>query len=242
VRPFEDSNGIAHDGEALRARAAELGYLFMRGLLRPTLVHALRLGVLTLCARRGWLADETPVERGIVRPGVRVGAYDADFTALQVEVYGLAEFRAVRMDDTLLGVLARLFGEPARAERGDICRIKSPAAPEFTTPPHQDNFFLRGSARMWTAWVPLGHCPPTLGGLAVLPGSHRDGLRSHEGPREDCRGVAVPSDAVWAGSGYRCGDVLLFNALTVHRARPNVTTERLRVSADFRYQPMSEPM
>jgi hypothetical protein len=230
------------DAQALGARAGELGYLFLRGLLRPSLVRALRLRVLELCASRGWVADDTPLERGIARPGVRLGAYDADFTSLQVALYALPEFRAMRTNPALLDVLERLFGEPARGERGDICRIKSPAAPDLTTPPHQDHFFLGGSARMWTAWIPLGHCPPALGGLAVLPGSNRDGLRSHDGPREDCKGVPIPPDAVWASSGYRCGDVLLFNCLTVHRALPNVTVDQLRVSVDFRYQPMSEPI
>ena len=242
VRAFEDATPLAHDAEVLRTRAGELGYLFFRGLLRPAFVRSLRHRVLELCARRGWIADDTPLYDGIARPGVRAGAYDADFTSLQVEMHGMPEFRAMRTDPALLAMLERLYGEPPRAERGDICRIKSPAAPDLTTPPHQDHFFIGGSPLVWTAWIPLGHCPTALGGLAVLPGSHRDGLRSHEGPREDCRGVAVPPDAVWAGSAYRCGDVLLFNCLTVHRARPNVTANQLRVSADFRYQPMSEPL
>jgi hypothetical protein len=33
----------------------------------------------------------------------------------------------------------------------------------------------------------------------------------------------------------RAGDVLLVNALTLHRACPNVALDRVRLSLDFRY-------
>jgi ectoine hydroxylase-related dioxygenase (phytanoyl-CoA dioxygenase family) len=41
-------------------------------------------------------------------------------------------------------------------------------------------------------------------------------------------------DGAWATSDYRCGDVLLFAGETLHRAGEN-RTERVRLSADFRY-------
>jgi ectoine hydroxylase-related dioxygenase (phytanoyl-CoA dioxygenase family) len=38
------------------------------------------------------------------------------------------------------------------------------------------------------------------------------------------------------------GDVLTFHSHTVHRALPNRTADRMRLSADFRYQPASHPV
>ena len=70
----------------------------------------------------------------------------------------------------------------------------------------------------------------------MLPGSHAGGLLPHDGGEGEARFVVLPDDTPWAGSSFRAGDVL-FNALTVHCARPNVTAHRIRMSADFRYQP-----
>jgi len=86
-------------------------------------------------------------------------------------------------------------------------------------------------------WVPLGDCPSTLGGLAVLPGSHVGGLRAHDGGEGEARFVVLPDDTMWSSNNYCVGDVLMFNAVTVHGARPNVTADRIRISADFRFQP-----
>lgn len=36
--------------------------------------------------------------------------------------------------------------------------------------------------------------------------------------------------------------MLIFHSMTVHKALPNVTEERLRLSVDYRYQPASEPI
>jgi hypothetical protein len=35
--------------------------------------------------------------------------------------------------------------------------------------------------------------------------------------------------------------VLLFSALTVHRALPNVTESQLRIAVNFRYEPSENP-
>jgi ectoine hydroxylase-related dioxygenase (phytanoyl-CoA dioxygenase family) len=96
---------------------------------------------------------------------------------------------------------------------------------------------VRGSPALWTVWIPLGDCPLDLGGLAVAPGSHRHGLLPHAGEGTGQQGVDVAPEATWESADYRCGDVLAFHGLTLHRALENRTTHRLRLSADFRYEP-----
>jgi ectoine hydroxylase-related dioxygenase (phytanoyl-CoA dioxygenase family) len=54
--------------------------------------------------------------------------------------------------------------------------------------------------------------------------------------------VDVADDAAFAAAPLAAGDAILFNCLTVHRALPNVTPDRVRISVDFRYQPASEPI
>lgn len=46
--------------------------------------------------------------------------------------------------------------------------------------------------------------------------------------------------AVDSSSPVAPGDVILFNCLTVHCALPNLTTDGVRLSVDFRYQASSE--
>jgi ectoine hydroxylase-related dioxygenase (phytanoyl-CoA dioxygenase family) len=88
--------------------------------------------------------------------------------------------------------------------------------------------------------MPLVETPLDLGPLAVLPGSHRAGLAAHQGNGAGRQGVALADDAQLAASPVSPGDAILFNCLTVHGALPNLTTDRVRLSVDFRYQAASE--
>jgi ectoine hydroxylase-related dioxygenase (phytanoyl-CoA dioxygenase family) len=176
--------------------------------------------------------------RGAVEPELVLAVRDAvlarlelEPVALQAQVLVLPEIDALRRHAFVLSTLGRVFGRAAEPGHGDVCRVVPPAAPELTTRPHQDAAYTRDE--LWTAWIPLGDCPRRLGGLAVSPGSHRRGLLAHG---EGTLGAAVPADARWASADYRCGDVLLFSALTLHRALANESDE-VRLSVDFRYAP-----
>lgn len=221
----------------LRADAEALGHVFVRALVDRSDVLALRERVLEVCDDFGWLAPGVPIRRGLARPGARIGTYDEVWTEVQRRVVVLPEFAGLREHDGIVRILERVIGGPVVSGYGDVCRVFSPNAPELTTLPHQDGFYVRGRPGLWTAWIPLGDCPVELGGLAVLPGSHRHGLRAHAGEGPSRQGVDVAADEVWATADYRCGDVLLFHRLTLHRALENRSPDRLRVSADFRYGP-----
>ncbi len=225
--PLRDSSGLAE--EELRARAQLDGYVFVRALLDPERVLALRRRVLEVCTRFGWLVEGSD---GVARDGVRLGAYDEDWVAMQRELAPSPEFVALGADPSIYRVLESTFGEPVRGGVGAVCRVTSPAASDLATPPHQDRHFIARSDAFWTVWIPLGDCPQRQGGLAVLPGSHREGLCAHG--LDDS--VDVGAGAGWATTDYACGDALFFHCLTLHRACANETRNRLRVSADYRYE------
>jgi hypothetical protein len=241
LRPLGESRRRRGDAGGLRADADEQGYLFFRGLLPASDVLALRRRVLDACHDLGWLHEAAPIDDGVVAPGVRIGAYDETWVRLQCDVVARQEFVLVREHPEILAVLEQVFGGPVRSGRGDTCRVFSPGCPELTTLPHQDHFYVRGATALWTVWVPLGDCPVELGGLVVVPGSHAAGLQSHAGDGAGRQGVDVGPEVVWACADYRCGDVLMFNSLTLHRALDNRSADRLRVSADFRYEPETSP-
>ena len=46
----------------------------------------------------------------------------------------------------------------------------------------------------------------------------------------------------WHSTDYEIGDTLIFPALTVHQALPNLTEDRLRVSLDNRYQKLGDTL
>ena len=49
-------------------------------------------------------------------------------------------------------------------------------------------------------------------------------------------------EPVWYSTDYEIGDTLLFPALTIHRALPNTTEDKLRLSLDNRYHPVGNPI
>jgi len=192
----------------IRRRALDRGYWFQRRLLAPAKLADLRCQALEVCTRRGWL------------DGRRGFAYDApEFVQLQVEVQTLASFDTLRADPRMRAALEILLGGTVRDRQGDVCRLLFPGAPEFTTPAHRDQTFLKREDEVWSAWIPLGDCPSMQGSLAVLPRSNH---------------AVPPPGSRWRRFDFSAGDVLFVNSLTLHRALPNRSAE-IRVSVDFRF-------
>ncbi len=237
VRALEDAAPHAGDPARLQALAARDGFLFVRGLVAPALVAALRARVLDFAGRIGWLDPAAPVARARAAPGRRVGYYqDPDWVELQVEVQTAAEMWALGDCVAIHRVLRAVEGHASylNLSTANTCRVFSPH-PDMATQPHQDAHYVRMLGEFWTVWIPLGDCPHALGPLALLAGSHRGGLREHAGAGIVDGGVAVAPDAVWSTIDFRSGDAVLFRPHTLHCSLPNRSGDTLRLSADFRY-------
>jgi ectoine hydroxylase-related dioxygenase (phytanoyl-CoA dioxygenase family) len=180
-----------------------------------------------------------------LKPGARLegtGYDDPRWVTLQERMGADPSFRDLAHHPALLAVVETLQGEPTAPHRGDLCRLGMPGAPALTTPPHQDHHYVGGSTDIWTAWTPLVPCPLSLGPLAVWDGSHRTGYRPHTGEGAGRHQVEVPPETLWSSGAVDMGDVVLFHCFTVHRALPNTTRDTVRLSADLRYQPASQPV
>ena len=239
--PFQDSRDLIEQPDALQERARRDGYLFFPRLVEPTEVLQVRHDVLQIARTHGFLDQDAPLEDGIAREGfVQIESSTPQWKAFYVDVLRNRAFHALAQAPLLLRALEVLFAEPVLAHSRNICRAIFPNATQYTTPPHQDHIHIGGTTETWSAWIPLGDCPEPLGGLAILPGSHAQGLlpaRAAYGAGG--LGIDVPDDARWATGELACGDALLFHSLTVHQGRDNTTPDRIRLSADFRYQPRS---
>jgi hypothetical protein len=235
--PFEDAAVFLDNGARLRSMAARDGFLYFRGLLQPHVVLALREAVLEFASGAGWLDAAAPVREARAAPGRRVGDYhDPDWVRLQAHVQTRSEMWAVGDSVDIHRTLRDVDGRPSYLflSTANTCRVFSPH-PDMATRPHQDAYYVRMIADFWTAWLPLGDCPRELGGLALLAGSHRHGLLDHAGLGIEGGGVLVPPDAAWSTADFACGDVVFFRPHALHRALPNRSGVRLRLSADFRY-------
>ena len=240
--PFVESR-LDEGAEALRARMNEDGYLFFRGIVPAEAVLAVRRDVLNVCREAGWLDPARDVMEGVVAPGMQPTTEGRpEYMAVYRRVLKqLPRFHDFPEQPGLMEVARQLLGsDDVLAHPRRIGRLTFPNNTEATTPAHQDHFYIRGTVDTYSCWTPLGDCPMTLGGLAILSGSQKTGFREHTERFPAAvggRGVPTDEDDVdWRSSYCRAGDALFFHAFTVHKALPNRTPDRLRVSTDNRYQ------
>jgi ectoine hydroxylase-related dioxygenase (phytanoyl-CoA dioxygenase family) len=218
--------------DALRRRAREDGFVYLPRLLPEDRLSPLRTVVDAALGARGWVVN------GRTDPSLRLGGWDdARWVTFLAEVAATEAYRTLAAAPEILDVVRQILEAEPRFYVGHVCRLVSPGAVDLTTPPHQDVAYVTDASEVWTAWFPLGPCPLALGPLALLAGSHTGGMRPHAMLRHGGGGIDVSDDAPWCSGDLEAGDVIVFSALTVHRALPNVTTDQLRVSVDYRYRP-----
>jgi hypothetical protein len=232
VQQLADSTAILADPDMLRRRLAADGYLFLRGLLPVTEVRAAFSGVIAPLAGGGWTdTGGRPAGPGPYRAvNVREALADPAFRAAIVS-RGLNRLPYLR---PLRDLGRAILGPDAFSYPVKVLRTVYPERPPEVTRGryvHQD-YANSGVQDMLTTWLPLMEIPAQLGGLAVLPGSHRGPPLRPRLLRADERG--------WATAHYQPGDVLLFHCMTAHAALPN-RGDLLRISTDCRWQRPDQP-
>lgn len=199
-----------------------------------------------LLSELGWTApgtdpqDATP--DALIR---REDIDDANWWPAYARIQALPAYHRLAHHQKIVDVIAALADvapDEILVHPRKNCRVTFPQS-AWPTPPHQDYPLIQGAADTFTAWLPLGDCPPELGALRVLRGSHRLGLRPPI-PSQGVGGVGVDlsdGDLAWHSTSYAPGDVLIFLSLTVHYAPPN-NGNLLRLSTDYRYQSVHDPV
>jgi ectoine hydroxylase-related dioxygenase (phytanoyl-CoA dioxygenase family) len=241
---FQVSNDLLRNPAGLRLRASDAGYLFFRGQIEADALLEVRREILMLCADAGWLAPGSDPMDGIAQDGIAWREPQPEYMAVYNRIMRLESFHALAHQPALLAMLDTLFGEKTLVHARNIARIVFPRNTLHTTPAHQDFVHIQGTAETWTAWIPLGDCPQEMGSLAVMPGSHRHGVfpaRAAYG----AGGLGIDTESLsfaWLTTDFKAGDVVVFHSHTIHKALPNLSPNRIRLSTDFRYQPESHPV
>ena len=232
------------DGDAMRARFREDGYLLFRGLLDTAPLDALRADILRTVAARGWTEEGSdPLEAIPSRPSRwHMGeGWRGGYIAIQK----LESFHRQAFAPEALSMLASLYDIGVDDVLPHGQRIARVIWPEhtLTTPPHQDFTHIQGTPDFVTTWVPLSDCPQELGGLRLLVGSHTSGVRSmHLAAGAGGIGSDVDiDDPAWATTDWKLGDIVVFHSLVVHSGMPN-RSGQLRLSCDYRYQSVHDPI
>jgi hypothetical protein len=241
-----DSSPLLDQPEALRQRAEEDGYLFIKGLLPRDEVLELRRQFLEILDGYGWIdrnydlmegridleavAKEDPAAMAQTGSGIHRECY--------AKVQKLELFHSMLHNPALLSLYRTLFQEEVFPHPRNIARLLLPGPTYRPTPQHQDFTHVQGTPSFWTCWYPVGDCPVELGGLAILRGSHKDGVYKivHAEGAGQKESLICETERQWLGGPIEAGDILTFNSQTVHRGMENKQPGRVRLSCDMRYQ------
>jgi|UniRef100_UPI00404B7DF5 hypothetical protein len=249
---FIDSTPLLEDPMALRARAAEDGYLFFKQRLPVNEVLAVRADLLNVVRKHGWLQPGQDALGGLIDFDAINALTDEEMHRTDIgvsqeayhDVQRLESFHRLPHHPRLLEIYRALFDGEVLVHPRHICRMITPHKFMVPTPPHQDFPYIQGSANTWTCWFPAGDCSREMGGLTVLKGSHKKGYLPVQ-PAKGAGGFAVPlcpTETTWVEGDYQAGDVLTFPSHTVHKALRSQFKDRIRLSLDVRYQAIDEPV
>ncbi|MEM9397403.1 MAG: phytanoyl-CoA dioxygenase family protein [Pseudomonadota bacterium] len=238
--PLTESQ-LDEGAETLQQRYRREGYLYFPSAMSASLISPLLEAMLdTLSPHIEWSQElGTPVLRG--EPFFESDPlWDELYPRIQAlePLHGLFHSRQMQC---LMQVVA---GEHPFVYPMKMARIAAPKKLGFETPPHQDAHSHHTGPRMAGVWVGLHDAESSMGRLAMLPGSHRRGVR----PVYQAQGVGgvqcviYPDEQHWHVSDIRAGDVIIFQAQTVHRAQPNTDSERVRLSVDSRFCDFGAPV
>ena len=248
LQELRESNDIQGDCTALQLRMEEDGYLFFRKLQDPESLMQLRQQMLSTMQLGGWIKQGTNPIDGIAEPGVQCTEGDSEYTDVYHQVYRNQLFHEIAHADSILQTVSDITSREMIPQPQKVARLWFPKYTAHTTPIHQDYVHFQGTYENLTCWAPVGDCPIELGGLAVLKGSHKIGRVLDHHFSLGAGGLMINGEdhgalgLSWHTTDYKIGDTLIFPALTLHMALPNVTEDRLRVSLDNRYQAIDDPI
>ena len=241
IKEFRVSNDAMEDPEELRRRIADEGYLFFKRLQDPDKLLDLRREMMTTIQSVGWLIAASDPMEGIADVGAQCTEGDNEYSSGYAHVYKLEAFHRSTHWPEVTGMIEKIMGRPIMPHPHVVARIWFPKYTEHTTPTHQDFVHFQGNFETLTCWAPVGDCPIELGGLAVIPGSHKVNRVLDHHFSLGAGSLIVDTDEyeeidpVWHSTNYEVGDSLIFPALTIHKALPNYTEDKLRLSLDNRY-------
>jgi hypothetical protein len=227
--------------ETLRQRLAADGYLLLKGAVAGENCDALLGQLLPLLEPHIGFDAATGIP---VLEGEPFYETDPLWDELYPKVQRLEAFHRFFHQPQMLELMGRLAGKTAWVYPIKMARIATPRMLGYETPPHQDAYSHHAGPTMHGIWVALHDVDSTMGRVKVLPGSHKGGVRKVF----EAQGVGgvqcevYEHETLWHVSDFEQGDVLIFNSATVHKAEPNTSQSKVRISVDTRFCDYGAPV
>ena len=247
---LRDANDLLGDSSALGQRMNNDGYWWFKGFFDRDAVIQARRAILEFMDERGGIKPNTDLMDGIYTK-------DAADVALMgnQDITHHKDVRRILEAPELYSFFGEFFAEEAASFAYKWLRATIPGA---FTGVHMDHVYMgMGSQDLHTAWIPFGDITPTEGSLTLAPGSHkaesfrslRDTYGKIDVDRDQIPGwystspdeLTAQFDARWQTACFEMGDVVIFGLHTFHCSTTN-SSDHLRLSADVRFQPASQPM
>ena len=247
---LRESNDIFDNPGALRERMAADGYLLIRGLHDTESVRAARQQILEKLRAKGMLAPGTPLMDGIFNPDYPEPASTGSMG--NKVLTQLPAFKAVVEGKPVMDFFKHFLGGEARTFDFKWLRTAGPGA---GSPIHCDIVFMgRGTQDLYSCWTPFGDVSLDMGPIVFCLGSNKfERVRATYGQSDVDRDLIEghfsddPLEIVekfgghWATTTFSAGDVIIFSMFLMHASLVN-TSNKIRITADTRYQLASEPI
>lgn len=247
---LRESNDILDNADALRERMATDGYLLIRELHDKEAVLTARRQILEKLAVKGMIASDAPLVDGIFNPDYPEPASTGSMG--NKALTQTAAFKSVVEGKPVMDFFKQFLGGDARTF--DFKWLRT-AGPGSGSPIHYDIVFMgRGTQDLYSCWTPFGDVSLDMGPIVFCLGSNRfEKVRATYGQSDVDRDLIEghfsdkPLEIVekfgghWATTTFSAGDVIIFSMFLMHASLVN-TSNKIRITADTRYQLASEPI
>jgi hypothetical protein len=253
---LRSSNDILEDGQALRHRMKEDGYLLLRRILARDIVIEARHELVEKLDSIGDIDHSYPLIDAILNS-------ESDSEPMSATGFAkkLGAGKAVRYlvhQGEMIKFYRKFLGKEVRPL--DFVWVRTTRVGSSAGCHYDWVYMGRGSELLHTSWTPIGDVPKIEGSLAILEGSHKfDELINTYGSidvddertTKKYKGQYTPNPVEvqekfggkWLTTDFKAGDLLLFTMHTMHCSLDNKSPEnRIRLSVDTRYQPADEPV
>ena len=230
---LQDSRSLFGDWQALRARVASDGYVFIRGLLDPDMIRAVGRCGLGHLQQAGWLEQGSdPVSAVPRRPVRAVKMRDAFVDPGYRQILADPGFNRIAFVSPLADLMSQILGPAGFCYPG--------SCPGSSTPLRSLLVSLATSSTRTTGRYKT--CSPAGFPSALSPAGSGASPSNRAATRPPGCATAPWSISNPAGSPptTNAGDVLVFHCLTTHAALPN-GEEQMRFSAEYRWQLADQP-